>query len=277
MKNSKTKLNSIEFLKRPSCLFVKVYLDPQDMDSYLCDVVKPLVAATLGQSGFQYFYFVRYHDRGFHLRLRFFGDRSWVLGNKRREILSMLNSPVVKEIEVSKYRPEWKRYGGKQGMAIAEKLFAASSKIALEFLSLKANSKTISRAEFALASGETLLNAIGLSSSERSKLFVGLSSIDLSVLGATGSALTEISNQVIKDPRNFWKARDSALRDITLAFHAEIRRWYKDKSQLPKSVRDSLPKLALSYLHMHCNRLGIKVSEERVLVAVFSQAKPLDF
>jgi thiopeptide-type bacteriocin biosynthesis protein len=265
-------------LKNPPtyCLYSKVYLTREEDDRFLAEVVRPLVRESLGEQSFRYFFFIRYFDDGYHLRLRFFGDRASVQGPMRQRILDTLAKSQLPSgparVVVGKYRPELTRYGGKEGVRLAERLFAASSRSILDFLELRAVGKIkASKVEFALASGEAMLDAIGMNKKIRSSFFklrpqkggenrpAGELSQDIEKLT---QALTPAARAAAEAPRTYWEGRSPELHEITGRLYAEIEPWYR---KIPASLRKSLPKLASSYLHMHYNRLALFPAQEVLL------------
>lgn len=132
------------------------YAEP--WEHILTHAVKPLVSQIFEQGLAEQFFFVRYWERGPHLRLRFKGER---------EILEHLVKPRVEacfevyvqnfpsqrheadwvkalpdnqkwhpnhSIQYFDYEPEVERYGGPVGILIAEKQFHASSNVVLSVL-----------------------------------------------------------------------------------------------------------------------------------------------
>lgn len=142
-----------------------VYLPHSRHTRYLCEVVQPgLDAAGLGQ----HFFFLRYWQGGPHLRLRilcgpgaadiaaaeqFFDElerdtihfsaaerEEYALGVRAQEELARLEGEIIGEPVVIgthrrvSYEPEWVKYGGVAGVAIAEEVFRSTSTIAIQML-----------------------------------------------------------------------------------------------------------------------------------------------
>lgn len=142
-----------------------VYIPHSRHTRYLCEVVQPnLDAAGIGQ----YFFFLRYWQGGPHLRLRilcgpsavgvdaaerFFDElerepthfsaaecEEYALGVGAQEELARLEGETVREPVAlgthrrAFYEPEWEKYGGVAGVAIAEGVFRTTSTIAIRML-----------------------------------------------------------------------------------------------------------------------------------------------
>jgi thiopeptide-type bacteriocin biosynthesis protein len=117
-------------------------------DEFLANVVGQSVAGPTAIQGFDAFFFVRYVDRDHHIRLRLrldgsatSTDISEAFRMRMHQLVGSLeraaNIDAVLEdnpprCELVPYVPELQRYGGEHGVAIAEDLFIASSRFALE-------------------------------------------------------------------------------------------------------------------------------------------------
>ncbi|PYV43187.1 MAG: Lanthionine biosynthesis protein LanB, partial [Acidobacteria bacterium] len=106
----------------------------------LRDVVTPLTEA-LGQSGAaDSWFFIRYGDPDWHLRLRLHG----VPERLQAEALPALQAavaPLLKEgqiwrMQFDTYEREVERYGGTEGIQLAERLFHVDSEAVLEIMEL---------------------------------------------------------------------------------------------------------------------------------------------
>lgn len=261
------------------CLYVRVDLPIGTEDSYLLDTVVPLLAEVIGPQRFSRFFFVRYGEPDFHLRLRFFGERSAVLGAPRRHVLDQLNRAVRPRsrtsLRVCQYYPEFKRYGGKLGVRLAEKVFAASTRAALGFLE-ENDRRRCSKTEFAVASAEALLDALGLSRTQRDRLF---QSYSVGLLGgmirkdeekrraaeSLIAALSPILKRTTSNPRGYWKGRDPVFDRLTCRLYSDLRPIRENWTSLSPRIDRPLGVLATSYLHMHLNRLALFPLEEHIL------------
>jgi len=109
----------------------------EEADRLLLEGLGPLVENCLNKGLAQRWFFIRYTEDGAHLRLRF-----WA----REENLEALQAAVkfaadqaiasglMSELRWVDYEPEVERYGGPQGLALAEEIFQLSSETALALL-----------------------------------------------------------------------------------------------------------------------------------------------
>ena len=114
-------------------LYAKLYCNERAADSVLRDVVYPLVAEQAG--AFDRWFFLRYGDPAWHLRVRFHGPPAALRG----ELLPALEHLIgrfdgerwIHRVTFDTYDPEWERYGGPDAMPIVEALFHHDSDAAL--------------------------------------------------------------------------------------------------------------------------------------------------
>ena len=172
-------------------VYLKVYLgEAHDR----CDaLIVSLLPELLRLPGIERWFFLRYLDeRGFHLRLRFRAqsERTSELNEQAtrvcqkslRQLLSLPPSdyyPMVPPsgkifevppsattgIETDRYEPEYDKFGGARGMPIAEELFEASSRIALDALR-EEDRGTLSRKTIAPCLMQVLADAFGSDTAE---------------------------------------------------------------------------------------------------------------
>jgi thiopeptide-type bacteriocin biosynthesis protein len=116
-------------------------------DAFIRSAVRPFVTSIDAEALADSFFFVRYWDRGAHLRLRVksrFGEA--VDERVRRHFKAFFTShPSRREhdgpdllpndsVQVAEYEPELDRYGGIERMPIVESQFEASSRAVLDLL-----------------------------------------------------------------------------------------------------------------------------------------------
>jgi thiopeptide-type bacteriocin biosynthesis protein len=251
--------------------YVDAFLPEELQDKFLREVVRPLNTSVLEEGSFDRFFFVRYNIPSHHLRLRWFGPRSCVLGQPREKVLARLRA-VSRDfrplsVDPARYRPEWVRYGGREGVRLAERIFAASSEAVLEFLELRHSRPKLSMAEFALVSGEALLDGLGVRSKARGLAFRRHPPRPEKVRPETSPILVKIAASAAANPRAYWSRRDQGVQRIIdrlyeslVPLRAAYRKLRRNDQAFHESVRSS-------YLHMHFTRLGLSRSLEDTLRA----------
>ena len=118
-------------------LYLKLYTGPATADLVLRDTVAPLVAKALESGAAERWFFLRYGDPQWHLRVRFGGDPERLQG-----VIDLLGEhldPLLREGQIWRwqldtYEREIERYGGPAGVEIAERIFHVDSEAVLAAL-----------------------------------------------------------------------------------------------------------------------------------------------
>jgi len=112
-------------------LYAKLYTGNGTADRVLTDVVEPVVQAALDTSAAERWFFVRFADPHFHVRLRVNGDprrlAAEVLPLLRETVEPLLAAGVVWRLQLDTYERELGRYGGDEGIELSEELFRHDS------------------------------------------------------------------------------------------------------------------------------------------------------
>lgn len=103
-------------------LTAKLYTGKATADTVLREVVAPLVAET--RDAADLWFFLRYADPEHHLRVRFHGD---VLDKLHARVRPLLDDGRVSRVVLDTYRREVARYGGPEGIVVAERVFRHDS------------------------------------------------------------------------------------------------------------------------------------------------------
>jgi thiopeptide-type bacteriocin biosynthesis protein len=122
------------------CLYAKLYIAESAADRVLQRLVTPLVEKVDTAGWMDRWFFIRYRDPQFHLRVRFFGEPDTLLKKVLPALFEFVEpfrqQDLVWRVTLESYRPEHARYHGPSGVAIAERVFHADSESALAMLAL---------------------------------------------------------------------------------------------------------------------------------------------
>ena len=147
-------------------LYWKLYAGAASIDRILRDVVAPHLHDARAAGAVDDWFFIRYGDPDWHLRLRFHGDPSRLAADVepalRRAVQGLLDDGLVWRAQVDTYHREVERYGGAAGMRACEQLFAADSDAVLAILAeLDGDAGHAARWRLCLRGMDALLGDLG--------------------------------------------------------------------------------------------------------------------
>jgi thiopeptide-type bacteriocin biosynthesis protein len=252
-------------------LYAKLYAGPATLDQLLRDVIRPVIEASSPAGAVDRWFFVRYGDPDWHLRVRFHGDptrlSTEVLPALQAASASLLRDGSLWRIQLDTYEREVERYGGAAGIALAERLFQADSEAVLALAELFAeDARGNTRWRLALVGMDLLLGDLSLDLNARLAVLRRTRDTFAAEFHADSKFEHQLAARFRKERKGLEALLDpTAIADPPLAAGLEILR-RRSRSLAPVTVelradaqagRLSMPlaDLATSYLHMHANRM----------------------
>lgn len=270
-------------------LYAKLYTGTASADEVLAEIVAPLVALQQKKKKITGWFFIRYADPDWHVRLRLRGDPKR-LAAEALPALHELAAPLLRDGRVSRlqldtYERETERYGGHDGIELAEALFQADSEAVLSIVELlDEDDGADARWRLALRGMHALLVDLGLDLTQRSDVLRRMRSkfgaehrIDVGFERQLGAkyrgerpaleallAAAPDAEHPLAPGLELLADRSSRIRPIARELVAR-----EATGRLSMSVID----LAPSFLHMHANRLlrSEQRSQELVLYDFLSR------
>ncbi|MHB8461788.1 MAG: lantibiotic dehydratase [Vulcanimicrobiaceae bacterium] len=219
-----------------SWIYMKVYLGKIVANMVLLDAFAPLIAELKAAGAIDRWFFVRYTDPAFHLRVRLHAVNDQAADHVRAQAVavtrSLLACGIVDRITFDTYQPEYERYGGATELAAIETLFTIDSDRVLASLQPGARGIDALVAQAAKAMNAHLLDADGTA--------------------LVMSAFRHIGKGKLRPEDRL------ALREIASDAGNVRPREILDAAQAAKAPERRLADL----MHMHCNRLGIETVDE---------------
>jgi thiopeptide-type bacteriocin biosynthesis protein len=262
----------LERLRLPGSdwLFAKLYSGRTRHDDLLAGPVREFANGALQNGLAERWFFIRYADPEPHIRLRFQGEAASLLAHLLPALTawgrSLVEAGLLRKLVVDSYDREIERYGGPEGIQVAEQVFAGDSVAVCNIVALRIRRiLELSSLDLALITMDDLVSSLGLPAGERLKLYA-------TIRQAQESAF---ANQIGRLAKTFYDYRDVARRLVgdrqwlreqpggpqleaclqaraeTLRPLGEQLRALAEKGQLWMSLHSILG----SYIHMHCNRL----------------------
>jgi class I lanthipeptide synthase len=262
-------------------LYAKLYTGNGTADRVLTDVVEPVVEAALGTGAAERWFFVRYADPHFHVRLRVKGDPRRLTGEVlpllRETAEPLLADGVVWRLQLDTYERELRRYGGDNAIELSEELFRHDSDTALGIVrTLWGDEGLDARWRLTLYGIDRLLDDFGLDVEHRRAWARSCRdgfAREFDVQGPAKRALGERYRAERKALEELLELEEGAnhplspgvnlLRERSRRLAPVVERLREREQQLSVPLEG----LLMSYAHMHANRLlrGAHRAQELVL------------
>jgi thiopeptide-type bacteriocin biosynthesis protein len=267
------------------CLFALLYAPREQHERILADFVTPIARDLRQAPELDSLFFARYNVPSWQVRFRVLGRPGWISGPVRerveRDLRALHDAGVIEDAEFSEYDREIERYGGPEGMALAERLFLHDSLACLDLMEAERQgllAKT--RREWSLMMTERLLDLLRFDRAQRVAFYAyghqwtremqmwkeaELETIERHYQGLKTGLQDLFTGEQSRHPELLWGGEEPAriaercleasrpVAEEILAAHAAGR------------IPQDLIYLAWSYAHMHCNRLGIDPTPEALL------------
>ncbi len=221
----------------------------------LRDVLRPVVADQLRRGVIDQWFFVRYGDSEWHVRLRMHGAGSRLLSDALPVLTAACNehADVVWRVQVDTYERGVERYGGAAGLLLAVQAFAVSP--ASMTLLAPESSDDVPRWHLAIVGANRLLADLGLTMQNRHEIIAAAHARLATRLGV-GAALRKQRGARYRRERAVLEHLLDDAAQPAAAFEQRSRalvvvRTHLDDAVGPANVAD----WAGSLVHMHLNRL----------------------
>lgn len=259
--------------------YLRVRASEGRLEEALQDFVAPVLRSVQGSPHLDAAYFSRYK---WEVLLFVVGDPSW-LSEFRAEIEQRaeqhLHAGLLECRVPATYQPEYDRYGGEEGMRLAEHLFQADSLFCLDLLDVERRGHLGKpRREYSLLLTDRFLDLLGFDR-ERKVAFYRYAYAWAIEQGRWQSPELHLLEERYGDLKDGLTALFQGRTPDAELFGGEepariARGWIEAmrplietlvRSQAAGRVPQNIQQLAWSYTHMHCNRLGITGDAEAIL------------
>ena len=265
------------------CLYTIAYTPHERIESLLLDSFAPIARDLTNHPDLHSLFFVRFSEPRWQLRFRVLGRPEWVQGPVVKRIRTLLEELKargdVESFEFNRYDRELERYGGEEGMALAERLFGYDSLAAIELCDLDRRGLVRkSRREVALLIADRLAELAGLDRRQRLAYYRhGYAwALENGTWGEADLALLEsrFQNLLPGLDRLFDEDRDDVERWGGEAPAAIVGAFLEQAAPIVRAIRaahdagripQDLVYLVWSYAHMFTNRMGIESTAEAIL------------
>jgi lantibiotic biosynthesis protein len=271
-------------------LYAKLYTGTGTADQLLNHVVGPLVRSSLASGAADAWFFIRYADPDWHLRLRLHGEpgrlHAEVLPGLAAAAAPLLEAGQLWRMQLDTYEREVERYGGDRGIELAEQLFAADSEAVLTILgSLSGDAGLDLRWPLAMAGIDLLFEDLGLTLEEKRSVARRARENFGREFGIDGNFRGRVSQryraerarlEALLDPGQAPPAPLAAGLEALWSRSLQLAPVTAELRQLSQAGRLSatLADIARSVAHMHVNRLlrSAHRAQELVLYELLDRA-----
>lgn len=245
------------FVPGDEWLFFKVYCGVNTSDELLVKKILPLAHRLMKEKIITRWFFIRYSDPDYHLRVRFLlkstDNIGYVITKTRESLSTYLKTNEVYKVVIDTYQREIERYGAKY-IELSEQVFHAGSECVATILKhLKENPALRWKAAFLIV--DALLSKLGLSLEQKKELIEKMSN----------SFLREFNFNIhnCKSLNDAYRIKRKAVADLVDGLDKDdmyslMRKCVNTYTEEVAGIIGDIPidKLNLSsYLHMEMNRL----------------------
>ncbi|HEY0553327.1 MAG TPA: thiopeptide-type bacteriocin biosynthesis protein, partial [Thermoanaerobaculia bacterium] len=252
-------------------LYAKLYTGTATADGLLREVVAPVARDAVAAGEADGWFFIRYGDPEWHLRARFHGNpaklQSGVLTRLHSALAPLLADGRLWRVQLDTYEREVERYGGPEGIGLAERLFQIDSEAVLDILEmLEGDAGADLRWRLALRGVDMLLGDLRFDPETRVRVMRGMREGFAREFGGGKGLRVQLDLRYRQESRSLAPLLDSAgdaESDLAPALEV-LRRRSERNAPIVEELRaleaagrlnQSLAELAPSLVHMHVNRI----------------------
>lgn len=237
-------------------LYIKIYGGITTCDQLLVDVIYPTIIRLKRSNTIDDWFFIRYYDSDFHLRVRLqlSSDNNMPIALKaiNRRLLPLCQDHLIYKLSIDTYERELERYG-ETSMELTERLFDLDSHCVCQLLKpLLCNGKGADRWRLAFVWIDAMMDALGLKLVQKWDLMKRLNSGYLNEFGYNEHNIKPLANRY----RRFSDIIDKLLHHHSIDEDSQktIKKYQIKIDKLRRTY--GLEKLNMpSLLHMSMNRL----------------------
>ena len=252
-------------------LYAKLYTGTATADGLLREVVAPVAREAMAAGETDSWFFIRYGDPEWHLRVRFHGDparlQSGVLPRLHAALEPKLADGRIWRVQLDTYERETERYGGPEGILLAERLFHVDSEAVAAILEmLEGDEGADFRWRLALRGIDMLLGDLQFDPETRMRVMRGMREGFAREFGGGKGLRVQLDQRFRQEWRSLMPLLDpTGDAESELAPALEVLRRRSERNapvvgelrELERAGRltSTLADMAPSYVHMHVNRI----------------------
>ncbi|HEX6184230.1 MAG TPA: lantibiotic dehydratase [Pyrinomonadaceae bacterium] len=252
-------------------LYVKLYTGSATADQLLRELISPAAAAAIQSGAADAWFFVRYGDPDWHLRLRLHGSPEGLCGrvlpSLHAAVAPLLAGGRLWRMQLDTYEREVERYGGVEAATIAERLFHADSAAVLDIINdYQGDEGAEARWRLGLLGADLLLSDLGFDLETKRGIVANGRKALLREFRCDAAFKRQLSEKYRSERKDLelllaqGHGRERFLERGVAALRRRSQQIEPLVDELRKYERDGLlsrpvEELAASYTHMHLNRI----------------------
>jgi thiopeptide-type bacteriocin biosynthesis protein len=252
-------------------LYAKLYTGTATADGLLREVLTPVAREAMANGEADGWFFIRYGDPEWHLRARFHGEpsrlQSGVLSRLHAALEPLLADGRIWRVQLDTYEREVERYGGPEGIGLAERLFQVDSEAVLAILEmLEGDAGADLRWRLALRGVDMLIGDLRFDPETRLRVMRNMREGFSREFGGGKNLRVQLDMRFRQEGRSLAPLLDPAGdAESDLAPALEILRQRSERNapivdelralEAAGRLNQSIADLAPSLVHMHVNRI----------------------
>lgn len=255
-------------------IFFKLYGISKRSDEFITKCMSSLCDKLIDKKLIDKYFFIRYIDERPHIRLRFHSSSDLLLKSYpiiQEEFNKWIEIGIISSYSISTYEREVERYGGVSLIEYAENIFFYDSIVVQKLLDNKIRGRlTIDSESLGVLSIISYLEDFGYTFSEQLDLIRSNTSPykyrdDFKKIKK--NLFNLFSNKKIED-NNFYEDIIK-IKEILSIRSESIKNYRKKIDENQNKLTNNLNSIALSIIHLHCNRLfGINREYEEMILTL---------
>ncbi len=269
--------------------FIKIYCGSNTAERIIKEVIKPVTDRLEKERLVDKWFFIRYADPDYHIRLRFYNERQpgfWLQVQEEfnRYSADLLQYGMIRKIQADTYVRELERYGT-QTIELSESFFHYDSKCALDIISnIYGDEGELYRWLFAMRCIDRYLDGCGFELTDKKKAIDTMSRSFLYEFGNSAAMIRQLDDKYRQEMKRISSFLNPAEDDknnispLTQLIHnhaVHIDGFFKQIHSLEtdENSRYTLNNLLSSYLHMFLNRLFVVNQRKHEMVIYYFLSK----
>lgn len=260
-------------------LYFKIYCHPSRANSLLIQTLYPLLRALEKEGKITQWFFVRYRDPGYHLRIRIqpgpAAEEGALLAAVTKKLRKQVQRGTVQDLQVTVYERELERYSPAL-IEVVEQVFCASSALVTAYIRrARYTEENCTCNAMAFQGMDAMLDAFGLNITGKAALLGGLYAAFFKEFGATKALKVQLASkyrEISQLPGILPGAGNTVLLCTAKLsrFQKRLKETLTNVAQQARFLQPERKKQLVSDLmHMHLNRLLVDQPRQQELVLYY--------